>query len=185
MVFPGEGFDPAPTLARSQSERCTALHGVPTMFIAELDHPRLRAASTSRSLRTGIMAGAPCPIEMMKRVIARDAHARGDDRLRHDRDQPGQFPDSHRRSARAPRRDGRPHPCRTSKRRSSTPTARRRAAARRGELCTRGYSVMLGYWDDAGAHRRGHRRRRLDAHRRPGRHRRRRLLQHRRPRART
>ena len=70
MVFPGEGFDPLATLEAIEAERCTALYGVPTMFIAELDHPDF-ARFDSRSLRTGIMAGSPCPIEVMKRAFAR------------------------------------------------------------------------------------------------------------------
>ena len=69
MVFPGESFDPVATLEAVSDERCTALHGVPTMFIAELDHPRFAEFDLSH-LRTGIMAGSPCPIETMKRVIA-------------------------------------------------------------------------------------------------------------------
>lgn len=69
MVFPGEVFDPGATLAAVQAERCTALHGVPTMFIAELDHPEF-ARFDLTTLRTGIMAGAPCPIETMKRVVS-------------------------------------------------------------------------------------------------------------------
>ena len=73
--LPGRGLRAAATLRAVAQERCTALHGVPTMFIAELEHPRLRDASTCRALRTGIMAGAPCPIEMMRRVIAAHAHA--------------------------------------------------------------------------------------------------------------
>ncbi|MEP7306993.1 MAG: AMP-binding protein [Acidobacteriota bacterium] len=67
MVFPGEGFEPRATLAAVAAERCTALHGVPTMFIAELDHPEF-ARFDLTTLRTGIMAGAPCPVEVMKRV---------------------------------------------------------------------------------------------------------------------
>ncbi len=69
MVFPGESFDPVATLAAASEERCTALHGVPTMFIAELEHPRFAEFDLTR-LRTGIMAGSPCPIETMKRVVA-------------------------------------------------------------------------------------------------------------------
>ena len=69
MVFPGEVFDPGATLAAVAAERCTALHGVPTMFIAELDHTDF-ARFDLKTLRTGIMAGAPCPIETMKRVVA-------------------------------------------------------------------------------------------------------------------
>lgn len=69
MVFPGEVFDAGATLAAVQAERCTALHGVPTMFIAELDHTEFAGFDLS-TLRTGIMAGAPCPIETMKRVVS-------------------------------------------------------------------------------------------------------------------
>jgi fatty-acyl-CoA synthase len=69
MVFPGESFDAGATLAAVAEEACTALHGVPTMFIAELDHPDFARFDLSR-LRTGIMAGSPCPIETMKRVVA-------------------------------------------------------------------------------------------------------------------
>lgn len=69
MVFPGEVFDAGVTLAAVAAERCTALHGVPTMFIAELDHPEFERFDLG-TLRTGIMAGAPCPIETMKRVVA-------------------------------------------------------------------------------------------------------------------
>ena len=68
MVFPHESFDAEATLAAVQAESCTAIYGVPTMFIAELEHPRFRGCNTS-SLRTGIMAGSPCPIELMKRVV--------------------------------------------------------------------------------------------------------------------
>ncbi|WP_179400733.1 AMP-binding protein [Burkholderia guangdongensis] len=69
MVFPGEVFDPSATLAAVSDEQCTALHGVPTMFIAELDVPEFAQYDLS-TLRTGIMAGAPCPIETMKRVVS-------------------------------------------------------------------------------------------------------------------
>ncbi len=68
MVFPGEAFDAEQTLTAVADARCTALHGVPTMFIAELDHPRFAEFDLS-SLRTGIMAGSPCPIETMKKVV--------------------------------------------------------------------------------------------------------------------
>jgi len=67
MVFPSEAFEPLAVLETVEAERCTALHGVPTMFIAELDHPEFDRFDLG-SLRTGIMAGAPCPIEVMKRV---------------------------------------------------------------------------------------------------------------------
>ncbi|MHC5109963.1 MAG: AMP-binding protein [Planctomycetota bacterium] len=70
VVIPSPAFDASATLAAVQEERCTVLHGVPTMFIAELDHPEF-ATFDLRSLRTGIMAGAPCPIELMRRVVDR------------------------------------------------------------------------------------------------------------------
>src|SRR5208337_680277 len=69
MVFPGEGFDPLVTLETVAEERCTALHGVPTMFIAEMDHPAFGTFDLA-TLRTGIMAGSPCPIEVMKRAVS-------------------------------------------------------------------------------------------------------------------
>ncbi len=69
MIFPDEAFEPLSVLETVAAERCTALHGVPTMFIAELDHPEFSRFDLS-TLRTGIMAGAPCPIEVMKRVVS-------------------------------------------------------------------------------------------------------------------
>src|ERR1044071_9569298 len=74
MLLPAPHFSPLQTLEAVARERCTALHGVPTMFIAELDHPQFREFDLS-SLRTGIMAGAPCPVEVMKRVIG-EMHCR-------------------------------------------------------------------------------------------------------------
>ena len=68
MIYPSEGFDPLEVLRAVELERCTVLYGVPTMFIAELDHPEFGTFDLS-SLRTGTMAGSPCPIEVMKRVI--------------------------------------------------------------------------------------------------------------------
>ncbi|MDM0114858.1 AMP-binding protein [Variovorax sp. J22R133] len=68
IVYPNDGFDPLTVLETVQSEKCTGLHGVPTMFIAELDHPRFKEFDLS-TLRTGIMAGSPCPTEVMKRVV--------------------------------------------------------------------------------------------------------------------
>jgi fatty-acyl-CoA synthase len=68
MVYPGEGFEPRAVLETVEAERCTALHGVPTMFIAELDHPDFKQYDLA-SLRTGIMAGSPCPMEIMTRCI--------------------------------------------------------------------------------------------------------------------
>lgn len=74
MVLPAAFFDPLETLRAAAEERCTALHGVPTMFIAELEHPEFKKFDLSR-LRTGIMAGSPCPVEVMKRVV-REMHMR-------------------------------------------------------------------------------------------------------------
>ncbi|WP_275430546.1 AMP-binding protein, partial [Klebsiella aerogenes] len=70
MVYPADAFDPIAVLRTVEAERCTALHGVPTMFIAELEHPEFERFKLS-TLRTGIMAGSPCPIEVMKKVIGR------------------------------------------------------------------------------------------------------------------
>ena len=70
IVIPAPAFDPEATLTAVAAERCTSLYGVPTMFIAQLDHPRF-ADFDLTSLRTGIMAGSPCPVEVMKRVIER------------------------------------------------------------------------------------------------------------------
>ena len=153
IVYPSEAFDPGAVLEAVEAERCTALYGVPTMFIAELDHPDFARRDLS-SLRTGVMAGSPCPIEVMKRVADRDAHARGDDLLRHDRDLAGVVPVAPRRSARAPRRRRSAGCTRTSSARSSI----RHGGAvvprgTPGELCTRGYCVMLGYWENEAATR--------------------------------
>ena len=108
-VFPSEASSRSRFSRPSHAERCTVLHGVPTMFIAELEHPRFGEFDLS-SLRTGIMAGSPCPIAVMRRVVDRDAHARGHDLLRHDRNQPRQFPERPRRPARTARQHGRPDP---------------------------------------------------------------------------
>ena len=108
---PGRGFEPAAVLEAVEAERCTSLYGVPTMFIAELEHPRFAALDLS-SLRTGIMAGAPCPVEVMNAGPRADAHGRGHDRLRHDRDRRRSRPRrrSTTRSRSASRTVGRVHP---------------------------------------------------------------------------
>jgi fatty-acyl-CoA synthase len=146
MVFPGEGFEPRATLAAVESERCTALHGVPTMFIAELDHPEF-ALFDLKTLRTGIMAGAPCPIEVMKRV-QRDMHmtevtiAYGMTETSPVSFQSATDDPVEKRVATVGRilphlevkivdLDGRIVP-----------------VGDKGELCTKGYSVMQGYWAD-------------------------------------
>jgi fatty-acyl-CoA synthase len=146
MVFPGEAFDPAATLKAASDERCTALHGVPTMFIAELALPDFAEYDLS-SLRTGIMAGAPCPIETMKRVV-QDMHM-------------------HEVTIAYGMTETSPVSFQSS---TNDPLEKRVATVGRvmphlevkvvdeqgqivpigtkGELCTRGYSVMKGYWGD-------------------------------------
>ncbi len=146
VVFPGEGFDPLTTLETIAAERCTSLYGVPTMFIAELDHPDFKKFDLS-SLRTGMMAGAPCPVEVMRRCIS-DMHLTEitigygmtetspvstqtliGDTLDH---QTGTV--------------GTVHPHVEVKIVDAEGHVVPRGIP--GEFCTRGYSVMLGYWDD-------------------------------------
>ncbi|WCM89028.1 AMP-binding protein [Acidovorax sp. NCPPB 3576] len=147
IVYPSDGFDPLKVLETVQAERCTGLHGVPTMFIAELDHPRFAEFDLS-TLRTGIMAGSPCPIEVMKRVVS-DMH----------------LPEI---TIAYGMTETSPVSCQSS---TETPLYKRVSTVgqvqphleiqiidpesgavvsvgERGELCTRGYSVMHGYWDD-------------------------------------
>ncbi|MDH4448307.1 MAG: AMP-binding protein [Acidovorax sp.] len=147
IVYPNDGFDPLTVLQTVQDERCTGLHGVPTMFIAELDHPRFAEFNLS-TLRTGIMAGSPCPTEVMKRVVEQM-------NLREITIAYGMTETS-------------PVSCQSS---TDTPLAKRVSTVgtvqphleikivdpdtgavvprgARGEFCTRGYSVMHGYWGD-------------------------------------
>jgi fatty-acyl-CoA synthase len=147
IVYPNDGFDPLAVLQTVQDEKCTGLHGVPTMFIAELDHPRFKEFDLS-TLRTGIMAGSPCPIEVMRRVV-------GEMHLSEITIAYGMTETS-------------PVSCQSS---TDTPLEKRVATVGlvqphlevkivdpesgeivapgvSGELCTRGYSVMHGYWDD-------------------------------------
>ena len=146
MVYAGEGFDPLKTLETVQNEQCTALYGVPTMFISELDHPDF-ARFDLGSLRTGIMAGAPCPIEVMRRVIDR-MHMR-DVTIAYGMTEtsPVSFQSAvddplERRVSTV----GRVQPHLEAK--IVGGDGRIVARGQSGELCTRGYSVMLGYWDD-------------------------------------
>jgi fatty-acyl-CoA synthase len=147
IVYPNDGFDPLTVLQTVQDERCTGLHGVPTMFIAELDHPRFKEFDLS-TLRTGIMAGSPCPTAVMQRVVD-DMHL-------------SQITIAYGMTETSP------VSCQSS---TDTPLNRRVstvgqvqphlevkivhpdsgevvAPGQSGELCTRGYSVMHGYWDD-------------------------------------
>ncbi|CAN7552389.1 AMP-binding protein [Trinickia sp. LjRoot230] len=146
MVFPGEAFDAAATLAAVSEERCTALHGVPTMFIAELDHPEFGTFDLT-SLRTGIMAGSPCPIETMKRVVARMHLSEITIAYGMTETSPVSF-----QSATTDPLDKRTS---TVGRIQPHLEAKIVDAAGQivpvgviGELWTRGYSVMMGYWDD-------------------------------------
>ena len=146
MVYPGPGFDPLAVLQTVAAERCTGLHGVPTMFIAELEHPEFSRFDLS-SLRTGIMAGSPCPIEVMRRAVER-MHLR---EITICYGMTETSPVSFQSSTSDPleRRVstvGRVHPHLEVK----IVDAEGRIVPRGvpGELCTRGYSVMLGYWDD-------------------------------------
>ena len=148
IVYPNDAFDPLSVLETVQAERCTGLHGVPTMFIAELQHPRFAEFDLS-SLRTGIMAGSPCPIEVMKRVVE-DMHM-------------------HQVTIAYGMTETSPVSCQSG---TDTPLDKRVATVGLvqphleirivdpetgalqpigvpGEFCTRGYSVMQGYWDDA------------------------------------
>ena len=146
MVYPAESFEPLSTLETVEAERCTALHGVPTMFIAEMDHPEFRRFDL-KSLRTGIMAGSPCPIEVMKRAVDQmhlseiciaygmtetspvSFHGATDDPLERRVSTVGRiFPHVEAKVVDA---EGRIVP-------RGTP----------GEIWTRGYCVMLGYWND-------------------------------------
>jgi len=146
MVYPGEGFDPLATLQTVAQEKCTTLYGVPTMFIAELDHPRFAEFDLS-SLRTGIMAGAPCPVEVMRRVNEQMNMREVTIAYGMTETSPVSFqsatddPEDRRVST-----VGRVHPHVEVKVIDLEGRVVPRGA--RGELCTRGYSVMLGYWDE-------------------------------------
>jgi fatty-acyl-CoA synthase len=147
IVYPNDGFDPLTVLQTVQDEKCTGLHGVPTMFIAELDHPRFKEFDLS-TLRTGIMAGSPCPTAVMQRVVD-DMHL-------------SEITIAYGMTETSP------VSCQSS---TDTPLAKRVATVgqvqphlevkiidaergeivapgKSGELCTRGYSVMHSYWED-------------------------------------
>jgi fatty-acyl-CoA synthase len=146
IVYASEAFDVEAVLETVQAERCTGLHGVPTMFIAELGHARFREFDLS-TLRTGIMAGSPCPIEVMKRVVA-EMHM-GEVTIAYGMTETS--PVSFQSSTADPldRRVstvGRIHPHIEVK--IVDREGRIVPPGTPGELCTRGYSVMQGYWDD-------------------------------------
>ncbi|WP_428673278.1 AMP-binding protein [Reyranella sp.] len=147
MVYPSEAFDPLATLKAVAEERCTALYGVPTMFIAQLDHPEFEKFDLG-SLRTGIMAGSPCPIEVMKRVQSKmnmhevtiaygmtetspvSTQCATDDPVERRVSTVGQVL---------------PH----IEIKIIDTEGKVVARGETGEFCTRGYSVMKGYWNDA------------------------------------
>ncbi|MCK0509000.1 AMP-binding protein [Aromatoleum anaerobium] len=146
MVYPCEAFEPLAVLETLAEERCTAAYGVPTMFIAMLDHPRFGDFDLTR-LRTGIMAGSPCPIEVMKRVIDRMnmrevTIAYGMTETSPVSFQSGTGDPVERRVSTV----GRVQPHLEVKIVDNDGRIVPRGVA--GELCTRGYSVMLGYWND-------------------------------------
>ncbi len=147
IVYPAEAFEPEATLRACAEERCTSLYGVPTMFIAQLEHPRFADYDLS-SLRTGIMAGSPCPIEVMKKVAAQmgideisiafgmtetspvTTVVRADDTLEHRCATVGQVM---------------PH---TEIKIVDPATGLTQPLGEAGEFLARGYPVMLGYWND-------------------------------------
>ena len=146
MIYPAAGFDPLSVLETVAEERCTALHGVPTMFIAELEHPDFAKFDLS-SLRTGIMAGAPCPVEIMRRVIERMHMTDVTIAYGMTETSPVSFQSAaddplERRVSTV----GRILPHLEVKIVNETGAIVPRGKP--GELCTRGYSVMQGYWDD-------------------------------------
>ena len=146
IVLPGPGFDPDQVLTTIQRERCTSLYGVPTMFIAELAHPDLEAFDLS-SLRTGIMAGSPCPVEVMKQVIS-DMNMT-DVTIAYGMTETSPVSTQTMTTDTIERRVstvGRVHPHVEIK--IIDPDGKTVERGQDGELCTRGYSIMLGYWND-------------------------------------
>ncbi|ANK80894.1 MAG: AMP-binding protein [Rhizobiales bacterium NRL2] len=146
MVFPGEGFEAGQTLKALERERCTAVHGVPTMFLAMVEHPDFRRFDLT-SLRTGIMSGAPCPASLMERVM-RDMHA-GEITIAYGMTEtsPVSFQTAitdpvHRRVSTV----GRVQPHAEVK--IVDEAGETVPVGQEGEICTRGYLVMQGYWDD-------------------------------------
>ena len=150
VVIPGESFDPDATLRAIEAERCTSIYGVPTMFIAQLDHPRFGSVQLD-TLRTGIMAGAPCPIDVMRQVIGRMHVPQVTIGYGMTETSPLSFqswiddPIDVRVST-----VGHVLPHLESKI-VNPDTGATVPRGTPGELCTRGYAVMLGYWNDDGA----------------------------------
>ena len=150
VVLPSESFDAEACLRTVQEERCTSLYGVPTMFIAQLDHPDFSRYRLG-SLRTGIMAGAPCPVEVMRQVIERMHMPEVTICYGMTETAPVSFQSSpHDRIEARVSTIGTVHPhveCKIVDPQTGQIVSR----GQRGELCARGYLVMLGYWNDAKA----------------------------------
>jgi len=145
-VFPGDSFEPVSVLETIEAEKCTALHGVPTMFIAELECPEFKRFNLS-SLRTGVMAGGPCPEQIMKRLIA-EMHMR-DIAIMYGQTETS--PVNHMTAIDAPLDKrvstvGKVGPHQEIK--IIDAEGRVVPIGEKGELCCRGYSVMRGYWND-------------------------------------
>ncbi len=148
MVIPAPGFDAGATLAAVAEERCTSLYGVPTMFIAELNDPDFESYDLS-SLRTGIMAGSPCPVEVMKQVV--DRMGMEEVTICYGMTETSPVSTQTRVTDTVERRVGtvgQVHPHQEVKIVDPV-TGLTVPRGEVGELCTRGYSVMLGYWDQA------------------------------------
>ena len=146
MVYPSEAFDPLEVLRTVEAERCSVLYGVPTMFIAELDHPEFAGFDLS-SLRTGTMAGSPCPIEVMRRVIGEMHMEEVTIAYGMTETSPVSFQSAtddpiERRVSTV----GRVHPHVEVK--VVDQQGKLVPCGETGELLTRGYSVMRGYWND-------------------------------------
>ena len=145
-VFPDEAFDPLTVLEALAAERCTALHGVPTMFIAELGHPRFKEFDLT-SLRTGIMAGAPCPIAVMRRVLEEMHMPEVTICYGMTETSPVSFQTLHDDPVeKRVTTVGRIHPHVQVKIVDAEGKVTPRGVS--GELLTRGYSVMRGYWNE-------------------------------------
>ncbi len=146
MVFPSEGFDPESCLQAISDEKCTSVYGVPTMFVGMLQHPKFKSFDFS-ALRTGIMAGAPCPIEVMKQCVSEMNLSDITIAYGMTETSPVSFQTSYNDPLeRRVSTVGRVHPhveCKIIDENSKTVSP-----GIQGELCTRGYSVMIGYWDE-------------------------------------
>jgi fatty-acyl-CoA synthase len=147
MIYPAEGFDPLAVLQTVEEEQCTALYGVPTMFIAELAHPDF-ARFNLTSLRTGVMAGSPCPVEVMKKVVS--LMHMSEVEICYGMTETSPVSTQTRIDSPLDKRVGtvgviHPH---LEIKIIDPATGKIVPIGEPGELCTRGYSVMLGYWNN-------------------------------------